>query len=73
MENVQNDKKETEAQKRASRKYKNSKWRPNVFIDKDKQPAIEQWIADCGYKSFNEYVCALIDRDMSTDGSDGKE
>ena len=70
MKNVQIEKKETEAQKRASRKYKNSKWRPNVFIDKDKQEPIEKWIAEHGYKSFNEYVCALIDKDMGMGGSD---
>lgn len=47
--------------------YKNKKWRPSVFIDKDRQEAIEAWIVEHGYKSFNEYVCALIDRDMGTD------
>ena len=64
MENIQKEKKETEAQKRASRKYKNSKWRPNIFIDADKRESIERWFSDKGYKSFNEYVCALIDEDM---------
>lgn len=64
MENVQIEKKETEAQKRASRKYKNSKYRPNVFIDADKRESIERWFTGKGYKSFNEYVCALIDEDM---------
>lgn len=49
--------------------YKNKKWRPSVFIDKDKQEAIEKRIANCGYKSFNEYVCVLIDRDMRSDRS----
>lgn len=62
VENVQ--KKTSEARLRANKKYSNSKWRPNIYIDKDKQEPIEQWIADHGYKSFNEYVCALIDRDM---------
>ena len=66
MKNEQIEKKETEAQKRASRKYKNSKWRPNVFIDKDKQEPIEKWFTEHGYKSFNEYVISLIDRDMGT-------
>lgn len=65
MENVQIEKKETEAQKRASRKYKNSKYRPNVFIDMDKRPAIEKHIELLGYKSFNEYITALIEFDMS--------
>lgn len=31
------------------------------------QEPIERWIAEHGYKSFNEYVCALIDRDMSSE------
>ena len=64
VETVQNEKKETEAQKRASRKYKNSKYRPNVFIDADKRESIERWFTGKGYKSFNEYVIALIDEDM---------
>lgn len=64
VENEQIGKKETEAQKRASRKYKNSKYRPNVFIDADKRESIERWFTGKGYKSFNEYVCALIDEDM---------
>lgn len=64
MENIQKEKKETEAQKRASRKYKNSKYRPNVFIDADKRELIERWFTSKGYKSFNEYVIALIDEDM---------
>lgn len=64
MENIQKEKKETEAQKRASRKYKNSKWRPNIFIDADKRESIERWFTRKGYKSFNEYVISLIDEDM---------
>ena len=65
MQNVQNkERKSTDAQIRAKTKYANNRWRPAVYIDKDKQAPIEQWIADHGYKSFNEYVCALIDRDM---------
>lgn len=72
MENVQIEKKETEAQKRASRKYKNSKWRPNVFINADKREPIERWIVEHGYKSFNEYVIALIDRDMGEYRNDGR-
>ena len=48
--------------------YKNKKWRPSVFIDKDKQETIEQWIAEHGYKSFNEYVISLIDKDMKIAG-----
>jgi len=56
--------KTSEAQLRASLKYANSKWRPNVFIDKDIQPEIETRIAELGYKSFNEYVIALINQDI---------
>lgn len=44
--------------------YKNKKWRPSVFIDADKRESIERWFTGKGYKSFNEYVCALIDEDM---------
>lgn len=44
--------------------YKNKKWRPSIFIDADKRELIERWLTDKGYKSFNEYVCALIDKDM---------
>ena len=44
--------------------YKNKKWRPSIFIDVDKREAIERWFMDKGYRSFNEYVCALIDEDM---------
>ena len=54
MENIQKEKKETEAQKRASRKYKNSKWRPNIFIDADKRESIERWFTDKGRWSFNK-------------------
>lgn len=44
--------------------YKNKKWRPSIFIDADKRESIERWFIAKGYKSFNEYVCALIDEDM---------
>ncbi len=44
--------------------YKNKKWRPGVFINKDRQSDIENRIAELGYKSFNEYVIALINQDM---------
>lgn len=68
MENAQEkNRKSTDAQIKAKIKYANSKWRPNVFIDKGKQPEIENRIAELGYKSFNEYVAALIDQDMKND------
>ena len=57
--------KESESQKRATRKYISGQWRPSVYIPKDKQELIEQWFVEHGYKSFNEYVIALIDRDMT--------
>ena len=44
--------------------YKNSKWRPNIFIDADKRENIENWLKDNGYKSINEYLlyCLIKDR-----------
>lgn len=62
METAQ--KKTSEARLRASKKYSNSKWRPNIYIDADKRESIERWFTGKGYKSFNEYVCDLIDEDM---------
>lgn len=44
--------------------YKNKKWRPSIFIDADKRESIERWFTGKGYKSFNEYVIALINKDM---------
>ena len=63
MHNAQ-EKKTSEAQIRAVKKYANSKYRPNVFIDADKREDIEKHFANKGYKSFNEYVIALINEDM---------
>lgn len=45
--------------------YKNKKWRPSIFIDADKRESIERWFTAKGYRSFNEYVIALIDKDMN--------
>lgn len=45
--------------------YKNRKYRPSVFIDKDRQADIEKHFKDKGYKSFNEYVIALINEDLT--------
>ena len=45
--------------------YKNRKYRPSVFIDKERQEDIEKHFKNKGYKSFNEYVIALVDADMS--------
>ena len=61
---IAQEKKTSDAQLRASLKYANSKYRPNVFIDKEKQLDIEKHFKGKGYKSFNEYVIALIEEDM---------
>ena len=45
--------------------YKNRKYRPSVFIDKERQEDLEKHFKSKGYRSFNEYVIALIDEDMS--------
>ena len=45
--------------------YKNGKYRPNVFFDKSMQAEIEKHFREKGYKSFNEYVNALVIVDMS--------
>lgn len=57
-------KKTSEARLRASKKYSNGKWRPNVYINMDKREQIESWFKEKGYRSFNEYVIALIDGDI---------
>lgn len=64
MQNAQN-KKTSDAQIRATNKYHNSKWRPNVFLDMDKREVIENRISSLGLSSFNEYVKMLIDKDMN--------
>lgn len=62
---MEEKKKTSQAQIRASKKYANSKYRPNVYIDKDRQADIERHFKGKGYRSFNEYVIALVDEDMS--------
>ena len=56
---------ETEAQKKATRNYIAKQYRPSVYIDKERQEDMEKHFKSKGYKSFNEYVNALIDEDMS--------
>ena len=56
---------ETEAQKKATRNYIAKQYRPSVYIDKERQEDIEKHFRGKGYKSFNEYVIALVDADMS--------
>ena len=45
--------------------YKNGKYRPSVFIDKERQEDIEKHFRNKGYKSFNEYINALVNADIS--------
>lgn len=45
--------------------YKNRKWRPNIFIDADKREVIEKHYKSNGYKSMNEYLLALIEKDIN--------
>lgn len=56
--------KETESQKKATRNYIAKQYRPSVYIDKERQEAIEKHLKNKGYKSFNEYIIALINEDM---------
>lgn len=62
-------KKSTDAQIRATKKYSNSKWRPNIYIDKDLQPEIEKHFRNKGYDSFNKYVVDLVLNDIRNDGN----
>ena len=45
--------------------YKNGKYRPSVFFDKSMQIEIEKHFKKEGYRTFNEYVNALVFDDMS--------
>lgn len=65
MQNAQEKKKTSEAHIRATNKYANSKWRPNIFIEATKRKDIENHFASRGFRSFNEYVIYLINQDMS--------
>lgn len=56
--------KESESQKKATRKYIEGQWRPSMYIDKALQPDIEKHFRKKGYKSFNEYVIALVLNDI---------
>lgn len=61
------ERKTSEAHTRATNKYANSKYRPNVFINKEYQENIEKHFKSKGYKSFNEYIIGLIEKDMKTE------
>lgn len=45
--------------------YKNGKYRPSVFFEKSMQNDIEMHFKEKGYKSFNEYINALVNDDMN--------
>ena len=50
--------------------YKNGKYRPSVFFDKSMQIEIEKHFREKGYKTFNEYINALVLDDIKRhDGS----
>ena len=46
--------------------YKNGKYRPSVFFDKSMQIEIEKHFREKGYRTFNEYVNALVLDDMKS-------
>ena len=62
--------KESESQKRATRKYIDGQWRPSMYIDKALQTDIEKHFRSKGYKSFNEYVVELVIADMRNEQSE---
>ena len=45
--------------------YKNGKYRPSVFFDKSMQAEIEKHFREEGYRTFNEYINALVSDDMN--------
>ena len=57
-------KKITKAREETTKRYVAKQWRPSVYIDKTLQNEIEQHFMQKGFKSFNEYVKALIEADM---------
>lgn len=57
-------KKVSKAREETTKRYVAKQWRPSVYIDKTLQDKIEQHFVQKGFKSFNEYVKALIDKDM---------
>ena len=46
--------------------YKNGKYRPSVFFDKSIQIEIEKHFREKGYRTFNEYVNALVLDDIKS-------
>ena len=57
-------KKVSKAREETTKRYVAKQWRPSVYIDKSLQDKIEQHFAQKGFKSFNEYVKALINEDI---------
>lgn len=45
--------------------YKNSKYRPNVLISKEKEELIKNHYQVLGFKTFNEWINFVIDRELS--------
>lgn len=54
-----------EAKKKATKNYLNSKYRPTILLDKEQREEIEKHFKAQGYKSINEYINALIERDIN--------
>ena len=67
MQTAQEKKKTSDAHVRATNKYANSKWRPNVYLNMENREDIEKHFKNKGFKSFNEYVINLINQDMSNE------
>ena len=66
--------KESASQKRATRKYISGQYRPSVYIDKRYKENIENHFHKKGFNSFNEYIIALIKKDVGIDlGDQGKK
>lgn len=55
--------KESESQKKATRKYISGQWRPSMYIDMKYKEQIEKHFKELGYNSFNQYVNDIVLRD----------
>lgn len=55
--------KESESQKKATRKYISSQYRPSIYIDKTYKEQIETWLHEHEYKSINAYLLDCLKRD----------
>ena len=54
----------SDAGKKADLKYKNSKWRPNVMIEKEKRVFVENYYHERGFSSFNEWVNDIVEKEV---------